>query len=248
MLTPQPDGALNQVGAGALKDGVMTLSIGTSAAMRMSTSKPVIPNPPSTWCYLSPVSWLSGAATSGACNCVDWLKDKFFTSGTTYEDMEIQNIDMKDKPIFLPFLYGERCPGWNDGRKASFYDMNSEHSSLELYYSTIEGVIFNLYQCYEVLCKSDKEPDKIKLSGGILNSKMWTQMCCDIFGREMECSKEKQMSLMGGAALALELGGGIKSLNEFNSEVGEVIYPRREKREEYMKRYARYKEVYAYNI
>ena len=248
VITAHPDGALNQIGAGALNDGVMTLSIGTSAALRISTSKPIIPVTPSTWCYLSPVSWLSGAATSGACNCVDWIKNKFFSSSTTYKEIEEQKIDMKSIPIFLPFLYGERCPGWNDARKASFYDVNSEHSNLELYFSTLEGVIFNLYQCYEVLCKTDIEPDKIKLSGGILNSKIWTQMCCDILGREMECSKEKQMSLMGGVALALELGGALKNLDQFNGKDSVVIYPNRERYKGYKKRYERYKEIYNYNL
>jgi gluconokinase len=78
VLPAHPDGALNQVGAGALVEGVMTFSVGTSAALRLSAAKPVVPETPSTWCYLSPEAWMSGAATSGACNCVDWIKTILF--------------------------------------------------------------------------------------------------------------------------------------------------------------------------
>jgi len=38
-----PDGAMSQVGSNALTDGIMTLSVGTSAAMRTATSTPMLP-------------------------------------------------------------------------------------------------------------------------------------------------------------------------------------------------------------
>ena len=245
VITAQPDGGLNQVGAGALGDDVMTLSIGTSAALRISTVKPVIPDKPSTWCYLSPAGWMSGAATSGACNCVDWAKNKFFDPGTTYNDIELADIDTENLPGYLPFLYGERCPGWNDARTASFYNLTGKHTRNDLYYSILEGVLFNVYQCYEILTNINTAPTQIKLSGGILHSKIWTQMCCDIFDREMECSNNDQMSLIGGAVLGLELGGVIDNIRNYKTEPGTIIYPDSEKAKDYNRRYQVYKDIYS---
>ncbi len=74
VIPTNSDGALNQVGVGALEPGVATFSVGTSGALRLTTEKPVLPEKPSTWCYLSPKAWLSGAATNGCCNCVDWAR------------------------------------------------------------------------------------------------------------------------------------------------------------------------------
>jgi gluconokinase len=69
-----PDGALNQVGAGAMGEGVMTMSVGTSGAIRMATDNPILPEVPSTWCYyIAEGKRLAGAATSGAGNCVNWF-------------------------------------------------------------------------------------------------------------------------------------------------------------------------------
>lgn len=76
MIPTNSDGGLNQVGAGAVADGVMTFSVGTSGAIRLTTSKPVLSKEPSTWCYMSPKNWLSGAATNGCCNCLDWFKEQ----------------------------------------------------------------------------------------------------------------------------------------------------------------------------
>jgi gluconokinase len=75
VLPTVSDGCLNNIGSGALKDGIMTFSVGTSGAIRLATQEPIIPETPSTWCYISPKAWLSGAATAGCCNCVDWYKD-----------------------------------------------------------------------------------------------------------------------------------------------------------------------------
>jgi gluconokinase len=119
VLPAHPDGALNQVGSGALVEGVMTFSVGTSGALRLSTTKPIIPDAPSTWCYLSPDAWMSGAATSGACNCVDWVKSALF-SQQSYAEIEKKTPDYRAMPYFLPFLFGERCPGWHDGGRMDF--------------------------------------------------------------------------------------------------------------------------------
>lgn len=245
VVTAHPDGSLNQVGASALGEGVMTFSVGTSAAIRISTSKPVLPEEPSTWCYLSPVSWLSGAATAGACNCVDWVKNKMFPASTSYKQIESADVDYENLPVFLPFLFGERCPGWQDENRATFFDLANSHSNIDLYFSTLEGVLFNIYQCFEVLSGINGMPAKIKLSGGILNSRLWTQMCSDIFQQEMECSKTEQMSLIGGAALAMELGGVLDDIQNLPADQGVIIHPNPEKEELYRRKYDRYK--YWYN-
>lgn len=245
VLPTNPDGALNQVGAGALKNGIMTFSVGTSAAIRLSTDKPIIPENPSTWCYLSPVSWLSGAATAGGCNCIDWIKGKYFDKTVTYSHIESKKYNISDMPVFLPFIYGERCPGWRDDRRAGFFDINANHDVFDMYYSVMEGIIFNIYHCYEILTEINGEPEKIKLSGGILNSKFWTQLCCNIFGKEMEVSKLEQTSVLGGAALALKVLGKVDDLKNISFDNGEIVKPNYEMKKIYAEKFERYK--YWYN-
>jgi gluconokinase len=224
VLPSHPDGALNQVGSGALAEGVMTFSVGTSAALRLSVAKPVIPDTPSTWCYLSPDSWMSGAATSGACNCVDWIKQVLFPH-QSYTEIEGHPVDYKAMPYFLPFLFGERCPGWNDGRQGGFYGLLARHTPCEMYHSVLEGILFNLYQCYQVLCDVAGTPHLIQLSGGILNSTRWKQMCADIFGAGMSCAKVPQASMMGGAVLAMAVTGHIARIEDYTVEAQETVHP-----------------------
>jgi gluconokinase len=193
VLPSYPDGALNQTGAGALGKGIMTFSMGTSAALRLSTEEPLVSDTHSTWCYLSPSAYLAGAAVSGACNCVDWTKSALFPL-TPYAEIEREKPDYRNMPYFLPFVFGERCPGWNDNRRGGFYALSSSHTQRDMYYSVLEGVLFNLYQCYETLTSTAGEPEQIQLSGGILNSPHWKEMCASLFGRDIHCAKIPHVS------------------------------------------------------
>jgi gluconokinase len=244
VLPSYPDGALNQVAAGALLPGVMTCSVGTSAALRLSVLKPLIPETPSTWCYLSPVSWMSGAATNGACNCVDWVKNNFFPH-ISYAELEKESVDFSKLPFFLPFLFGERCPGWMDSRQGGFFRLRASHSARDMYFSVLEGVLFNLYQCYESLCAIAGVPRHIRLSGGILNSSLWTRMCADIFGKEMHCAKVSQASLLGGAIVGMAATGHLDNMESYTAETQELIRPDAEKHRLFEERYRIYRELYA---
>lgn len=238
------DGGLNQVGVGALKEGVMTFSVGTSGAMRLTTTRPLIPENPSTWCYLSPKAWLSGAATSGCCNCIDWFRTEVLGGRDSYGELDGALSAGAETPIFLPFLFGERCPGWDDERRGGFCDITPRMGKLEMYRGVQEGVLFNLYQCYQQLSRLNGKPRKIKLSGGILHSQAWTQMCADIFQEEMEIDKEQQGSLVGGAVLAMELLGVINDAADYKQDVIETIKPDLQNVETYAAKYARYLEAY----
>lgn len=238
------DGGLNQIGAGAVREGYMTFSVGTSGALRLSTKTPILPDRPSTWCYLSPKGRLGGAATAGGCNCIDWFIDRMTNGSMGYGQLEDGAGRITDTPVFMPFLFGERCPGWNDERKGGFAYVRAEHDIRDLYRGIQQGVLFNLYQCYELLAEAAGRPKRIMLSGGILHSKIWTQMCADIFGREMEVQESKQCSLMGAVALARERMGDLKDAGDYEPKIQEVIRPRKELRRQYMEQYERYRQVY----
>lgn len=247
VIPTNSDGGLNQIGAGAIEEGVMTFSAGTSGAIRLTTDKPLIPDKPSTWCYRSPKNWLSGAATNGCCNCIDWFKKSILTEFISYEDLERNIKDKVTSPVFLPFIFGERSPGWDDERLGGFVDIRPHHTASDLYRAIQEGVLFNIYHCYKILTEVNGIPKKIKLSGGILNSVEWTQMAADIFQTELEIDSNKHSSLLGGAILAMELLNVIKDVKDFNYAPENVIKPNIEMAELYNKKFNNYLDSYYNN-
>lgn len=246
VMPPLPDGALNQVGAAALEPGgPMTLSVGTSGALRLSIGKPLLSDPPGTWCYLAPTPWwITGAATAGACNCLDWALERYFPAGTGHPEAQQAPVP-EHLPVFLPFLYGERCPGWRDDRPAALPDLTGAHTGQDIYYGMMQGVLFNLYQCYRILCGlNGGEPETIQLSGGILRSPLWTQMCCDVFGRDMSCPDMEQASMMGAAALALEAGGELASNQDLPQSAARTVAFRPEAHQRYLRAFEEYLDWY----
>lgn len=243
VVPPASDGALNQLGANAADSGIMTFSAGTSGALRLSVDRPVLPEDHSLWCYISPVSWLVGAATSGCCNCVDWARDQLF-GGAAYADIESGfRSGPEDTPVFLPFLYGERCPGWDDTRTASFSGVTERHDNYDKYHAMLEGTLYNLYQCYENLCANAGTPREIRLSGGILHSAYWTQMAADIFGAPMACADMPHASLAGAAMLGMGALGVQSPL--FSSQAYNMVCPNPAMTTRYAEKYARYIAAYA---
>ena len=244
VLPCNSDGGLNQLGSGALNPGVMTFSLGTSGAMRLSTTMPLIPEKPSTWCYLSPNGWLSGAATNGGCNSIDWFVQSVALNKYDYDELELAPRKI-DAPIFLPFQFGERCPGWDDERTGGFTGILPDTTIYDLYQAVQEGVLFNLYQCYKVLELLNGTPKHIRFSGGILNSNKWSQMCADILQQDLEVSINEHSSLLGGVILAINLlNEDSKQITSQLTDPVRIIRPNLSYRDFYLARFNKYLESY----
>lgn len=248
VLPSNADGGLNQVGVGAVAEGVMTFSVGTSGAIRLTTKEPLVPKNPSVWCYRSPKAYLSGAATNGCCNCIDWFRSKMFPSPMSYRDIEREIKDKDTTPVFLPFLFGERCPGWNDEGAGTFLEIKPYHTVFDMYRAVQEGVLFNLYQCYLSLTSLNGLPNKIKFSGGILHSPEWSQMCADIFQADLEVDSVEHGSMMGAAVLAMESLGVIEDARDFAPPPVRILKPNPLKADFYREKYARYAKCYEKNL
>lgn len=249
VLVGNSDGGMNQLGAGGMEKGIMTLSIGTSGALRVISEKPLIYAKPATWCYyLGDNMRILGAATSGAGNCVDWFVNNFCSiSGIGFDVLEklLFQISIENAPIFLPFLYGERCPGWKDDRTGGFKELKAAHSIGDMYYAILEGILFNLYQCYKTLTCLVDEPQQIRISGGILRSEFWTQMAADVFQKEVIVSDFEHQSLLGAAVYALNILQNSIPLCFEVQHLGRKVIPNQSLKNLYSRRYKKYIEIYS---
>ncbi|MCR2812199.1 FGGY-family carbohydrate kinase [Microbacterium sp. zg.Y1090] len=246
VLTPGPDGGLSQVGDLATEPGDMTFSMGTSGALRMATRHPALSPTLSTWAYRSPLGPLSGAATSGCGNCVDWARDRLFGADVPYRELEpLLSAERTDLPVFLPFLFGERSPGWQDGRRGGLLDLQPHHTRADMYQGVLEGIVYSLYHCYTELTPLTGAPRRIVLSGGVLSSPMWTQLTVDVFGVAMELSPRRHSSLVGAVRMGLRASGLSGRHAAFDDVAPVVVSPRTERRAQYDAGFARYLDRYA---
>ena len=243
------DGAMNQLAIGGLDTKAMSMSVGTSGALRAVHLEPKIPDKPSTWCYyLLEGRRLAGAAVNNGTNCVDWFLTRHGgqLNGDTYDRYSnaIQGVDTARAPIFMPFLYGERCPGWMEHRTGGFVDVKASHGEYDLYYSVLEGILFNMRQCYDILVEVGGRPQEVLVSGGIVNSVPWMQMAADILQREVMVTGSTNDSTVGGALVALEAVGGCEQIKGYAPSIARRFQPQIDAAGLYGPRYHRYLELY----
>lgn len=249
VLTPGPDGGLSQIGDLATEPGDMTFSMGTSGALRFSTRHPSLSPTLSTWSYRSPLGALSGAATSGCGNCVDWARERLFGASTDYAEIEPQlSADREDLPVFLPFLFGERSPGWQDQRRGGLVELRPQHSRVDMYQGVLEGIVFSLYHCFKELTALNGAPRRIVLSGGVLSSPFWTRLTVDVFGVPMEVSPRQHSSITGAVRMGLRASGLPQTHPALDAAEPEILHPDPARRSQYDTGFARYLEQYTRSL
>src|SRR5262245_23338702 len=113
------DGATSTVGSDCLDPRRIALNLGTSAALRFVASQPLAA-PSGLWSYrVDGQRALVGGATSEGGNVYAWLASVLVLPA----DEEIEAALARSEPdthglTVLPFLAGERSPGWRGERRA----------------------------------------------------------------------------------------------------------------------------------
>lgn len=241
-----PDGALNQIGSGALNPGCMTFSLGTSGALRIASPQPITKGERNTWCYYIRDVYMPGASTSGAGSCIAWFRRLSGNPDFTTLEQKATEAGNTDIPIYLPFNFGERAPGFNAARPGSFQNLRGNHELGHVYRSILEGIIFNMYHCYELLSAKTGLATEIRLSGGVVHSPLWMQIAAEMFNAPMLLHEGEHASLHGAAAVALKAIGALPSLPDFQPKIIGSIQPDGQLRKSLLARYNEY--IHYYNV
>ena len=237
---PYPDGYLNQIGETYFADNEMSFSIGTSAAMRVFNPVALLSKSRNTWCYKVGEEYLIGGATSGASNHLVWAKNTLLPN-ENLEEVLTWYDPTKNYPVFLPFMYGERSPGWNYSRTSGFDYLNEYTTSSDMFFGVMEGIVFNAFQTYQALENVVGKTKMIRLSGGFVNSKIAQNLCVNVFNTQLVISEMTQQSLWGGVKRLLYLSEMPVPTFNFDER---VINPNQLLVSKYKEKYDRYLECY----
>lgn len=200
------DGCLANLGAGITEKGDLSLTIGTSGAVRMTVDEIYLDNEGRTFCYyLMPGKWVIGGAVNNGGNVLDWLDDLLFEKvGKIYQS--IPTAFQKTEPgaedlFFLPYINGERAPLWQGNLRGTFHGLSAFHTKNHLIRAALEGIMFNLKEVMEIVAEIGGEISKIQASGGFLQSKEWSQLAADILGVPIYKAVSGEDSALGAVLL-----------------------------------------------
>lgn len=199
------DNAAAAVGTGVVEEGKAFTTIGTSGVVFAHTQTPVIDEKGRvhTFCCAVPGQWHVMGVTQAAGLSLQWFHQHFCTE--TYKEMDEMAADIPigaDKLLYLPYLMGERTPHLDADCRGVFFGLSARHTKAHFVRAVLEGVIYSLNDCGEVLKEMGVFPDTMAICGGGGKSPLWSQMLADMMQCEVYTIAQKQGTTLGAAILA----------------------------------------------
>lgn len=215
-LPPLGDGACANLGSGAVGSARMALTVGTSAAVRVLWEADSLQIPTDLWAYrLDRRRWVVGGALSNGGNVFAHLQRTLSLPAPERQEQLLGTLRPDGHGLtVLPFVAGERSPGWRPHARAAVVGTTQGTTSLHLLQASLEAVAYRIGRVYHLLRRFAGEPDEIIAGGGALEaSAYWTQLLSDALGRPLTLSAERETGLRGAALAALERLGVIGRLD-----------------------------------
>jgi gluconokinase len=214
------DGALASIGVGAVGPGVAAVNVGSSAAARYLTRKPVTDPRGRLWTYLVDEGWwvVGGIVSSGAV-VSDWFARSFGPSDpaavspsppdlrAAMDEMAGSVEPAAEGLIFFPYLSGEQCPVWDPRTTGGFWGLTLRHGRAHLARAVYEGITMSITRIVEAIGEIFEPIQELRATGGLLGSFTWRRIAADMLGARIYVPETAEGSALGAAVMAwLALG------------------------------------------
>ena len=203
------DGALANLGVGAVGQGDLALTLGTSGAIRVVVDEPALDARGRTFCYAyDDTKYIVGGPTSSAGAVLNKLQELFINEVPVSERFpHAVELAQTSPPganglTVMPFLSGERAPYWIAELRGGIAGLDLSHTRGDVMRAAFESVVFALATVLDVLRERIAEPTRIRLSGGLTKAPFIRQLVADVFGREAVLADQDEASAFGAAMMA----------------------------------------------
>jgi len=219
------DAAAHSTGTSFLREDILSLNVGTSAAVRVVREHPVLDYEDKMryFCYYGGLNrWLIGGAVNNGSRVLDWFIEEFLdaekmlSKHTGINVYDIVNRLAEKSPMganglfFIPYLSGERFPVRNSRIRGTIYGLSYSTKKQDILKALLEGVAYTLRWIYEAMKEKGITVSTMRGGGGGLNLSVWRKIFSDIFGLKLEYVKEIDSTMLGDYVVyKLGVDGGI---------------------------------------
>lgn len=248
------DGALANLGVGALGAEDFALTLGTSGALRVVVPEPVLDAVGRTFCYASDDrNYIAGGATSSAGAVLakfgEWLFSDTAQSERFARAVALANAaPLGARGLTLaPFLSGERAPYWRVDLHGTLAGLDLAHERADILRAVFESIVFALRSVYDVLRERLRAPHRLRLSGGLTRAPFVRQLIADVFNRNTLFSERADASAFGAALTAGVSVGLVRDVEDLLAPASSTLsnVPDPANVEGYAAAYERYQAVVA---
>jgi xylulokinase len=246
------DQSTQAVGVGAVRGGIVALTLGTSGVIFTSTDEPYIEPEGKlhAFCHAVPGKWHLMGVMLSAAGSLRWYRDRFAAD----QDFDTLLAPADAVPagseglLFLPYLTGERTPYPDPYVRGAFIGLTVRHEMPHCTRSVLEGVAFGLRDCFALLQSAGVEAiDQVRISGGGAKSPLWRQILANVLNAELVTVNTTEGAAYGAAILA---GVGVGCWSKVEEACQELIHitdsvtPKADEVETYQNLYPLYTDLY----
>jgi gluconokinase len=245
------DGCMASLGSFSMEEGIGALTIGTSGALRIKTTKPINNFNTMVFNYrFDEETFISGGPINNGGNVLQWLLKSFLfkdhIDNKNYNELfkSIERVPPGCNGLMcLPYITGERAPIWDAKSCGTFFGIKDHHTQPYFIKAAIEGTCYTLSQILHQL-EEGATIRQLNASGGFMHSKEWIQILADITDKPISLIQQEDASAVGAAYFALKELGLIDSYEQMKPGSGTIIQPKSKEAKIYKQQYRIYGKLY----
>jgi len=251
-LIGSSDGCLATLGSFANEPGTVSLTIGTSGAVRVTRDSPVLNFSAMIFNYLlDENTFVCGGPSNNGGVALRWYAETMrglrLETIADYQSLLVELDDSQPGAhglVFLPYVLGERAPVWNSEACGVFFGLRTHHQPADFTRAVVEGISSALYDIADSMIQAGLDIKKVHVSGGFIHSTAWLQLLADLFGKRISLVGSADASAYGAGMLALKAIGAISDFNALLPAEARSFSPEPAHMSAYRELFLRYKKVY----
>ena len=257
VLVGSHDHIFNAIGAGAIKPGICSNTVGTTEGITTVLggridSRSIRENLISCEPFVRPHLYNTVAWHNAAGAGVNWFLDNFFGGSEEPKDQTLAGLNGQQghhpsNLLVVPHFAGATAGHMDEKAKAAVIGITMATGREEIYKAILEGTAFECRVILDSIRHAGIPVNKVVVSGGGSRSSLWMQIRSSILGRELYCSACADTGALGGAVLGAVVLGLYRSLKDAAGQMvrpGTVVEPEAEAVRIYEERYELYRQMY----
>ena len=209
------DNMMSAVGTGAVEDGIVTMSLGTSGTL-FSSSSHAFHDPKlrlASFCS-STETWLPLLCTMNCTVASETLRKLFGQDVKAFDAAAERSGAGAGGLIMLPFFNGERVPDYPHGEGVLLGMRQSNVTEENIARATLEGVTYEFLLGLDAFRENGIDVSFLTLTGGGSKSRVWRQLVADMTGCPVRVPVIREAAAFGAALHGIWclLGGRIEDV------------------------------------
>ncbi|MEY1555876.1 xylulokinase [Yoonia sp. R2331] len=240
------DNAASAVGVGVTQPGEAFVSLGTSGVLFAASGayQPDAASAVHTFCHALPDTWHQMGVILAAADALNWW------AGIAGEDAaaltgRLGVLQAPGKPLFLPYLGGERTPHNDAQVRGQFLHLGHESNREALTRAVLEGVTHAFRDSFDALTGTGTKIERLIGVGGGTKSDYWVQAIATALDMPVELPVAGDFGGAFGAARLGMMAAGAGADVAGTPQIARVVMPDPALVDAFGAAHARYKEGYA---